>query len=204
MELIKQVFYQVRLAEEYKKYVTQDEHTIEQDIDFCLWLFKKFVINSELVSNALQEKNIYWADGFEFANLMAIKIIKSARPAKEKQFEVPNIYKDEADDKEFMKLLLHNTIKNNEYFTKLIDVKTQNWDVERIALLDVILLKMALSEVLYLSFVPVKVSINEYLDIAKDYSTPKSNLFINGIIDKLVMDLKKENKISKIGRGLVE
>lgn len=203
-ELVKQVFYQVRLAEEYKKYVVTTEHTLEQDIEFCLWLFKKYVSGSDVLAHALEEKNIYWADGFEFACSFVTRTIKLMKPEKGGQFELPYIYKDEEDDRQFVKTLLQNTVTNDAHFTELIDAKTKNWDVDRIAVIDVILLKMALSEVLHLTSVPIKVSINEYLEISKDFSTPKSNLFINGVIDKLVVDLKKENRIVKTGRGLVE
>lgn len=203
-EVIKKVFHRMRTTDEYKHYVTTARHSADHDAEFCVWLFKKFVAGSDLITNTVEEKNIYWIDGFEFASGMALRAIKTIKPAKEDQFELTYIYKDKDDDTQFVKNLLHNTIKNDSYFTKLIDDKTKNWDVERIALIDVILLKMALCEVLYLTTVPVKVSINEYLDIAKDFSTPKSNQFINGIVDKLVIDLRNENKIVKTGRGLME
>ncbi|MEO5572449.1 MAG: transcription antitermination protein NusB [Bacteroidia bacterium] len=202
-DLLKKIFHQVRNTDEYKRYITADDHTIVQDTEFCVWLFKKFVAESDLFSSAIEEKNIYWIDGFAFACSMALRIIKTF-PVLEGEFVPAAIHKDKEDDKQFVNLLLHNTIKNNEWFTRIIDAKTKNWDVERIALMDVILIKMALCEVLHLSTVPIKVSINEYLEIAKDFSTPKSNLFINGIVDKLVIDLKNENKIVKTGRGLVE
>ncbi|HKR05972.1 MAG TPA: transcription antitermination factor NusB [Bacteroidia bacterium] len=202
-ELLKKSFHQLKITDEYKRYVTTADHTIQQDTEFCIWLFKKLVIESDLFLNTIEEKNIYWMDGFQFAGSMVLRAIKTI-PGHAHEFTPGYIYKDEKDDRQFVKLLLHNTIKNDEWFTKLIDDKTKNWDVERIALMDVILLKMSLCEVLHLPTVPVKVSINEYLDIAKDFSTPKSNHFINGIIDKLVMDLKNENKIVKTGRGLVE
>ena len=202
-ELLKKIFHQLKITDEYKRHVTTSGHTIQQDTEFCVWLFKKMVLESDLFLNTIEEKNIYWIDGFQFAGSMVLRAIKMI-PAKESEFAPGYIYRDEEDDKQFIKLLLHNTIKNDEWFTQLIDDKTKNWDIERIALIDVILLKMSLCEVLYLPTVPVKVSINEYLDIAKDFSTPKSNHFINGIVDKLVIDLKNDNKIIKTGRGLVE
>ena len=204
IELIKKIFHHLRTSEEYKQYITAPDHSPETDIDFCILLFKKFILELDFVSQSIEEKNLYWADGFEFASAMVLRTIKNSKPVKGGQFDLPYIYKDEADDRQFAKNLLHNTIKDDAYFMQIIDAKTKNWDVERIALVDVIMLKMALCEVLHLSTVPVKVSINEYLDIAKDFSTPKSNQFINGIIDKLVIDLKNENKIVKTGRGLVE
>lgn len=202
-ELLKKIFHQLKVTDEYKRYVTTADHTIQQDTEFCVWLFKKMVMESDLFLNTIEEKNIYWIDGFQFAGSMVLRAIKTI-PAKESEFAPGYIYRDEDDDKNFVKLLLHNTIKNDEWFSKLIDDKTKNWDIERIAAMDVILLKMSLCEVLHLPTVPVKVSINEYLDISKDFSTPKSNQFINGIVDKIVIDLRNENKIVKTGRGLVE
>ena len=202
-DLLKTIFHQFRNTDEYKRYVTTEEHTMQQDMEFCIWMFKKFVVESDLFASAIEEKNIYWIDGFQFACSMVLRVIKTF-PALEGEFVPSYIHKDKNDDRDFVKLLLHNTIKNEQWFTEIIDAKTKNWDVERIALVDVIILKMALCEVLYLPTVPIKVSINEYLDIAKDFSTPKSNQFINGIIDKLVIDLKNEKKIVKTGRGLVE
>jgi len=202
-DFLKKIFHQLKSSDEYKRHITTADHTLQQDTEFCVWLFKKFVLESDLFLSAIEEKNIYWIDGFPFAGSMVLRAIKTI-PANETGFAPGYIHRDKEDDREFVKLLLHNTIKNDEWFTTLIDDKTKNWDVERIALMDVILLKMALCEVLYLETVPVKVSINEYLDIAKDFSTPKSNQFINGIVDKLVIDLKNENRIVKTGRGLVE
>jgi len=149
---------------------------LQHDTEFCTWLFKKFVVESELFTSAIEEKNIYWIDGFQFACSMVLRALKTI-PALKDEFVPAYIHKDKDDDREFVKLLLHNTIKNDKWFTQIIDDKTKNWDVERIALLDVILLKMSLCEVLYLTTVPVKVSINEYLDIAKDFSTQKQPVY---------------------------
>ena len=112
--------------------------------------------------------------------------------------------RDEEDDKEFIQKLFTETVKNDDAYEKLISEKTKNWEVDRIALMDVILLKMALCEILNFQGIPVKVSINEYIDISKDYSTPKSKIFINGVIDKLVADLKENGAVNKTGRGLLE
>ena len=103
-----------------------------------------------------------------------------------------------------MKELVHNTIRDDAYFDELITGKTENWDTDRIALIDIILMKMALCEIINIASIPVKVSINEYIDISKDYSTPNSKGFINGVIDKIVIGLRSEGKIVKTGRGLME
>ena len=113
------------------------------------------------------------------------------------------LYKDEADDKDFTRKLFSQTILHNEEYEKAISERTKNWDVERIALMDILILKMAIAELITFANIPVKVSINEYIDISKEFSTPKSKQFVNGIIDKLAIDYTKEGKIVKAGRGLI-
>ena len=155
----------------------------------------------ELVSQALEEKNIYWAEGLTIVHDMIFKTIDSHNF---NNFTLLPLYRDAEDDVEFMKQLVNKTIRDDDYFNELIVAKTQNWDADRIALVDIILMKMALCEILNISSIPVKVSINEYIDISKDYSTPNSKGFINGIIDKIVIELRNEGKIVKTGRGLME
>ncbi len=111
---------------------------------------------------------------------------------------------DEEEDLKFLKNIFDLTIQHNAELQELISLKTQNWDQDRIAVVDMVLMKMALCEVLYFPFIPVKVTINEYLELAKLYSTPNSHGFINGILDKIQLDLRKDNKIQKMGRGLVD
>ncbi|MBK9318967.1 MAG: transcription antitermination factor NusB [Bacteroidetes bacterium] len=133
---------------------------------------------------------------------MVVKTYESAKGAT--SFHLLPLFKDQEDDTKFMQELIQKTIRDDAYFQQLIADKTKNWDADRIALVDIILMKMALCEILNLSTIPVKVSINEYIDISKDYSTPNSKSFINGVIDKLVIELKTQGKIQKTGRGLVE
>ena len=113
-------------------------------------------------------------------------------------------FQHEKEVLEFMKDLLKLTVQHNDTLTELIASKTQNWDADRIAYSDMLLMKMALCEIVYFPYIPVKVSINEYLELAKLYSTPQSHGFINGVLDKIQLELRKQNKIQKLGRGLVE
>jgi len=203
-ELIKKVFFQLRNTPEYKAYVAEETHTVEQDVEFSSWIYKNTVIPSEALQNAMEEQNIWWAEALDLINSMVLKTIRVAHPGRKGQFELMPLFKDEEDDRDFMEKLFRETIKNDSYFETLISEKTKNWDVERIALMDIILLKMALCEILTFPGIPVKVSINEYIDISKDYSTPKSKVFINGVIDNLVADLKTRGEVKKTGRGLIE
>lgn len=204
LDLIRKVYHQLRQRDEYKNYVSVETHTEREDVELCTFIFKQVIAASEPLMTSLEEQNIWWAEALELVNSMVLKTIKVAHPDKKGQFELMPEFRDEEDDKEFMERLFTETIHNDEHYEKLIAEKTKNWELDRIALIDVILLKMALGEILNFPGIPVKVSINEYIDISKDYSTPKSKVFINGIIDKLVADLRAAGTIQKTGRGLIE
>jgi N utilization substance protein B len=132
---------------------------------------------------------------------MALKTLKTA--ALDKEISILSLYKEDDDEKEFILNLCRNTIEMDAENEKLIEILAENWEVDRIAKMDVLLLKMALVELQTCSSIPTKVTMNEYIEISKFYSTPKSNLFINGILDKAISQLTKEKKIKKSGRGLV-
>lgn len=200
-DTIKNCFHQVKNSEEYNEYISQPFISTENDIKFWIDIYKHIIEKSEVVQHGLEEKNIYWAESIGFINSMVLKTIKSA---KQDVFELLPLYKDSDDDKSFMKKLFHEVVSNDATLMEMISPRIKNWEVDRIALMDTILIKMALTEVLYFSNIPVKVSINEYIDISKEFSTPKSKDFINGVVDKIVIDLRNENKIQKSGRGLVE
>jgi len=133
---------------------------------------------------------------------MVLKTIKTF--SVEGKNEILPLYKDPEDEKEFVRILLRKTIDKDQENLSLIEDLTKNWEVDRIAKMDIILMKMAITELQEFNNIPKKVTLNEYIEISKYYSTPKSNGFINGILDKAVDRLEKENKISKIGRGLME
>ncbi len=203
-EVVKKVFFQLRNTQEYKDYVTTAEHSEKEDIEFLTWAYKNVVLSSELLTNALEEKNIWWAESMDLVSSMVLKTIRLSNPNSKGVYTVMPALREEKEDKEFLTTLFRETIKNNAYFEKLIGEKTSNWEVDRIAQLDTILLKMALCEILNFQAIPVKVSINEYIDISKDFSTPKSRVFINGVLDSIVKDLKSAGGITKSGRGLIE
>ena len=203
-DLIKKLFYNLRQSEEYKSYINSDDHSVEEDIEFLKLVYKQIIMPSEVLQTTIDEQNIWWADAVEFINSMVLKTIKTFQNNTEEPFQLLPLYRDNEDDREFMEKLFRETVKNDEYFEQMIEAKTKNWELERIALVDVILMKMALAEIISFSGIPVKVSINEYIDISKEFSTPKSKIFINGVLDKIVSDLKSEGKIKKTGRGLIE
>jgi N utilization substance protein B len=154
-----------------------------------------------LIYHFFEEKSIQWLDDIDLACAMVLKTIKAF--SEEGTNEILPLFKDPEDEKEFVRILLRKTIDNDKENLELIDDLTKNWELDRIAKMDIILMKMAITELQQFNYIPKKVTLNEYIEISKFYSTPKSNAFINGILDKAVDRLEKENKIQKIGRGLM-
>ncbi len=203
-ELIKKIFLEVKASELYVQYMSLGESNFIQDRDFMAKVVKNILEDFEPLNYFFEEKSIIWTDDFDLAFSMAIKTIRQIQEAKpEESFLLP-LYKDEKDDLNFMLDLFRKTILNNEAYSKLIGEKTQNWEVERIAMMDVLLMKMAITEILNFSNIPTKVSLNEYIELSKNYSTPKSQIFVNGILDKLLADFKTNGELRKSGRGLME
>ena len=166
-----------------------------------LELVRKFIESSETLQNHVEEENIFWSDDFDFTIHMILRTIRNFYD--NNRFELIPIYKDEKDDKEFARKLFSQTILHNTEFEKSISERTKNWEVDRIALMDILILKMALAELISFPNIPIKVTINEFIDISKEYSTPKSKQFVNGVLDKLANDYKEQGKIVKEGRGLI-
>ncbi|MBL0049393.1 MAG: transcription antitermination factor NusB [Bacteroidetes bacterium] len=203
-ELIKKIFLEVKASELYSQYMSLGESNFIQDRDFMAKVVKIVLEDFEPLNYFFEEKSIIWTDDFDLAFSMAIKTIRQIQEAKpEESFLLP-LYKDEKDDRAFMVDLFRKTVLNNQAYEKLIGEKTQNWEVERIAMMDVLLMKMAITEILNFSNIPTKVSLNEYIELSKNYSTPKSQIFVNGILDKLLADFKANGELKKTGRGLME
>ena len=200
-EIFRKMFLQVKDSETYFEFMENGLKDFEEDKKFALALFKNEIINSEFLHNYIEDKSIYWLDDIDLCCSMALKTLKTADP--DKEISILSLYKEDDDEKEFILNLCRNTIEMDVENEKLIETLAVNWEVDRIAKMDVLLLKMALVELQTCTSIPTKVTMNEYIEISKFYSTPKSNLFINGILDKAISMLTKEKKIKKIGRGLV-
>ena len=203
-ELIKRIYNDIKASEYYWKYMNVSDNSYKTDRSFILTVFKENIAEFELLNNLYEERNLNWGDDIYIVNPMIVKTIESFKEEATPDFKLLPLYKDKEDDAEFVKELFAQTALRNEEVEKLIKDKTKNWEIERIAMMDVLLMKMAISEIIHFSNIPVNVSLNEYIEISKIYSTPKSNAFINGILDKLVADLKAADKINKMGRGLME
>lgn len=189
-------------SETYKEYMSKGASDLKEDKDFMIDIYSEIIAPNEKLSDYLEDKQITWVDDLPVVNTAIVKAMTKLKLSKPETFLVPDVYKDE-DDKVFAKDLLVKTLLNTSKFSEEIAEKTTNWDSERLATLDGVLLRMALCEFQKFPSIPVKVTINEYLEIAKEYSTPKSSLFLNGILDKVVKEYKQKNIHNKVGRGLM-
>jgi transcription antitermination protein NusB len=160
------------------------------------------IVPNEKLYEYLEDNTLTWVDDIPVVNTQIIKQLKGIKQIEEGNFRVPKLYKDN-EDRDFVKELFRKTVLNETEFAKEYVDKTPNWDSERIAEIDTIILKMAICEFVKFPSIPIKVTLNEYLELAKEYSTPKSSIFINGILDNLVKELQVSNKIIKAGRGLM-
>lgn len=201
-DTIRAIYKELRASAEYENYGKQEEHKFAEDKEIVQFLFKKIICKSPLLETQLEERNISWPVDREVVEGMVTKTLKTAElPAGIQLLELTSNW---AEDEDYIRKLFRKTLQNEDEYQGYIAEKTQNWDVDRIALMDTILMKMAICEMINFPSIPVKVSINEYIDISKEFSTPKSKIFINGILDKVLVDLKKDGKLVKTGRGLVE
>ena len=201
-ELIRELYNQLISSGFYKSYMDEDESSWQSDKKFILQMLNEMIIVSESLDQVLEERSIYWNDDLEFTVHMAEKSLKKYSGPDGESIPVFSLFKDE-EDREFVTKLFHNIVMHHEEYEKMIDQHTRNWDVERIAYMDILIMELAIAEILENESIPTKVSFNEYIEIAKYYSTEKSSNFINGILDKIIQQLKAENRIVKKGRGLI-
>ena len=203
-ELAKTLFTTLKNAPEYAEYLAKTDDTIHTDKDIIKFIFKKVILKSSLAEQVFEDKFIFWPVDRDVLQALIAKTFKNFASEDAKQNHLAEITGNWIEDREFVVTLFEQSIRYDKPYQELIAAKTQNWEPERIAMMDTLLMKMAITEFINFASIPVKVTINEYLEISKEFSTPKSNSFINGILDKILIDLKAEQKIKKIGRGLIE
>lgn len=191
----------VKQSDLYQNYMAKKAVTFDEERFFVVDMFSELIAPNEKLYSYLEDFKLTWVDDIPVVNTQIQKQLRHMS-ADAELIKVPAIYKDE-EDKDFASALFRKTVLNESELAKEFIDKTPNWDVERIAELDTIILKMAICEFLKFPSIPLKVTINEYLELAKEYSTPKSSLFINGILDNLVKDFQKNNRVNKAGRGLI-
>ena len=185
----------------YSAYAQTDQ-SYETDREFLIQAFREIIAPNDKVYEFLEDEALTWVDDLPLINTHLIKQFRKVKPDSEASFFLPPLLKNK-EDMEFAGEFWKKTLLKGEELEAEIEGKTPNWDKDRIAELDAILLKMAIAELLYFPSIPERVSINEYLEIAKEYSTPKSSIFINGVLDKLTKDYKTSGRLKKTGRGLL-
>jgi len=202
-EIVRKLWKKIKDSELYANYLAEEEHPAIHR-KFVEKIYSTFLLDNDDLYQHFQERSIYWDfEDSDYAINMAMRYmgkIKSAEAFK----PIPPMYKDEEEDDRFVKTLFRKAIARNKENTQLIDEKTQNWEMDRIAVMDVLLMKMAITEFLQFSSIPVKVSLNEYIELSKLFSSQKSKLFINGVLDKLLAQFKREGLLKKTGRGLMQ
>jgi len=201
-ELIRKLYLALIDQDFYKEYMATAQSSYADDRKLVEDIFKYLILDNEDIESLLEEESIYWNDDLDFVVSMILKTFKKFKEFSDERQALLPMYKDD-EDRQFAKDLYRKVVLHHSDNVVLLKQHTVNWDIERIAFIDNLILELALSEFLYFPSIPTKVTMNEYIELSKYYSTEKSRNFINGILDKALRDLKKENKVLKAGRGLI-
>ncbi|MFZ5432030.1 MAG: transcription antitermination factor NusB [Bacteroidota bacterium] len=201
-ELVKDLYHFTVESEFYNEYMTRKQCSYFDDKKLVEKIMNNIILISEDLHQVLEEDSIYWNDDLDLVVAMATKTIRFFNEQSDENQPLLPKFKDE-DDRQFAVDLFRKSILNNDELRNIVDQHASNWDLERIAFMDVLIMQLALAEILYFPSIPTKVTLNEYIEMAKYYSTEKSRTFINGILDKSLKDLKQSQKVLKTGRGLI-
>ncbi|GAK77023.1 MULTISPECIES: transcription antitermination protein NusB [Nonlabens] len=197
---VENLYNQITTSKTYVIYMSEPDQSLKADLKFLTQIYTDIIAPNDEILDFLEDENITWTDDYPLVNSAMIMFLRKIKPGKE--IKLPELIKDE-DDVKFTMDLFRKTLFNREEFLERIEGKTPNWEQDRIAQIDLVLIMMAQCEFLKFNSIPVKVSLNEYLEISKDYSTPKSSFFINGILDNLSKEYETEGVLNKSGRGLM-
>jgi len=199
-EYIKIIWDLLQNSDIFSGYLNSSDDSFNSDKDFVVTFFKEIVAPNSKLAEYFEGENITWVDDIPFVNTWVVRSLTKQKSAN--AFKLGSLYKNQ-DDQDFVTDLFKKVILNHHSFENDIKIHTPNWETDRIADMDMILIKMGVCEFLNFPFIPTKVSINEYIEIAKDYSSEKSGYFVNGVLDKLSREFLKDKKIVKVGRGLL-
>jgi len=196
-EVIKELYEEILAADFFTEYMEADSSTYEDDKEIWRKIFKRVILSSEMLDDSLEEQSIYWTDDVEIVISFVLKTIKRFDAGEGVGQALLPMFKDE-EDADFARKLLKGVLKNGASYREIIDQNTRNWELERIAFMDTLIMEVAMSELMDFPSIPVNVTLNEYIEIAKAYSTDKSGTFINGVLDTIVGQLKEQNKLIKV------
>ena len=200
-ELVNHIWRKIKPSKLYKQYMSSRENSFYEDKEFILALYKNYIAPEIKLHESYEADDSHWADDIAVANTLVMKTITGIKENAEFD-SLPPLFKDEMD-REYAIELFRKVILNDKELTGLLQGKTPNWEYDRISEIDKLIMKMATAEFLYFPSIPTNVSINEYVEIAKEFSTPKSNVFINGVLHNIVNELKQNNKLNKNARGRI-
>jgi N utilization substance protein B len=201
-EYIELFFQEMLQSDLYKSYMNASQSSFKSDVNFVIDLFKQIIVPNEKLYDYFEDKNLTWIDDLPVVNTALIKLFGKLKQNSPDTYFTPLLFRDK-EDESFGVLLLNKTIEHKEKYNEEIIINTKNWDKDRMATIDFVLLQMAICELQEFPTIPTKVTINEYIELAKEYSTPKSNVFINGVLDKIVRDYIENKTLNKKGRGLM-
>ncbi len=208
-DLVRKLFKNIKVSESYKKYLYSEKDSFSTDKSYIEKMYMEFLVGNEDVESFYEEQSIHWVSDYDIVNNLVLRYLKNLKDDDQAGSSMPDLFPIDnidgvSEDRIFVKDLFRKTILNRDYYIELIAKRATNWEFDRIATMDKILLRMAVTEILLFSSIPLKVTMNEYIELSKIFSTPRSRIFINGVLDKLIDQLKAENKIIKTGRGLLE
>lgn len=203
-DLVKKVWTEISYSEDYGNYMASPAGDLESDKSLIIKLLEGVIAHNDLLRDQMEEESIYFADDWVVTINAMVRTVDLFTEDSDANQHILQTFKDPESDTVFAKDLFRKTILNSKAAEALIMERVKNWEFDRLASIDVLLIKMGVTELLNFESIPIKVTINEYIELSKTYSTPQSKGFVNGILDKIVIDLKKENKIVKTGRGLIE
>jgi len=196
-DIVKELFEEIQATSFFVEYMSSSSNDYNADKDLWRKIFKKVILENEEFDGSIEDQSIYWVDDIEIVISFVIKTIKRFDEGKGIDQELLPMFKDE-EDMEFARKLLRGVLTNGSKYRELIDQNTKNWELDRIAYMDILIMQVALSEIMDFPTIPVNVTLNEYIEIAKKYSTEKSGTFINGVLDTIVGQLKTDNKLIKV------
>ncbi len=186
----------------YEEYMSSEVHGYTADRKFIINLITRLFAESEDLESNFEEQSIYWNDDMEYVTIMIEKTLKKFKPESGEDALMMPLFKNK-EDEDFVRILFRKAILNTTRYSELIDKNTTNWEVERIALMDILVMQLAITEIIEFQEIPVKVTLNEYIEIAKYYCTSKSSTFVNGILDNIVKEIKEKGIYRKTGKGLI-
>jgi N utilization substance protein B len=188
--------------DKYEEYMSSEVHGYTFDRKFIINLITKLFAESEDLESNFEEQSIYWNDDTEYVTIMIEKTLKKFKSDSRENALMMPLFKNK-EDEDFVRILFRKTILNTRQYSELIDKNTTNWEVDRIALMDILVMQLAITEIIEFQEIPVKVTLNEYIEIAKYYCTSKSSTFVNGILDNIVKEIREKGLFRKTGKGLI-